>query len=68
MCQAIALWLKDGQEKEIMRDIVEIEIKPDGLVLKSFFEEPKKVEGEIVAIDFLKHKVFIKPKGKHQHE
>ncbi|AEH44689.1 RNA-binding protein, predicted [Thermodesulfatator indicus DSM 15286] len=66
MCQAKAFWLGNGQEEEIMNDVIEIEVKPDGLVLKSFFEEPKKVEGEIVAIDFLKHKVFIKPKGSNK--
>ncbi len=62
MCQARVFWVEKGQEEEIMRDVVGIEIRPEGLVLKSFFEEPKFVAGEIYEIDFLKHRVLIRPK------
>ena len=62
MCQAKVFWKREEGEEEIMRDVIGIEISPEGLVLKSFFEEPKKIAGEIIEIDFLKHKVLVKPK------
>lgn len=61
MCQARVFLLKDGREEEIMRDVIAVEIRPEGLLLKSFFEEPKIIRGEIVEIDFLKHRVLVKP-------
>jgi len=48
--------------------VVEIDIKEDEIVLKSFFAEPKTIKGEIVSIDFLKSKVTIKPKGGSPNE
>jgi predicted RNA-binding protein len=62
MCQAKVLLIKDGQEEEIMKDVIELEVRPEGIWLKSFFEDPRLVEGEIVGIDFLKHRVLVKPK------
>ncbi len=65
MCQAKVFLVKEGQEEEIMRDVVGIEIRPEGVLLKSFFEDPKLVSGEIYEIDFLKHRVLIRPKGEN---
>jgi len=62
MCQAKVFLLKDGQEEEVMKDVIGIEIRPEGLLLKSFFEEPKTIKGEIAEIDFLKHRVLVRPK------
>ncbi len=62
MCQARVFLIKDGTEEEVMKDVIGIEVRPEGLKLKSFFEEPKTVAGEIVEIDFLKHRVLVKPK------
>ena len=64
MCQAKVFLVQDGREEEIMHDVVGIEIRPEGILLKSFFEEPKLVAGEIYEIDFLKHRVLVRPKGK----
>ncbi len=62
MCQAKVLRIKDGAQEEMMRDVIGIEIRPEGLLLKSFFEEPRLIPGEIVEIDFLKHTVLVKDK------
>ncbi|MFN4131830.1 MAG: CooT family nickel-binding protein [Caldimicrobium sp.] len=59
MCQA-KIWIKcKGEEKEFARDISQIEILDNEIVLKSFFEAPKKIKGQIKEIDFLKAKVLI---------
>ena len=65
MCQARVFLVEEGQEEELMRDVVGIEIRPEGVLLKSFFEEPKLVKGEIFEIDFLKHRVLLRPKGEN---
>ncbi len=67
MCQARVFLVQADQEEEIMRDVVGIEVRPEGIVLKSFFDEPKTIAGEIFEIDFLKHRVLIRPKeGKNE--
>ncbi|BAU22716.1 hypothetical protein THC_0318 [Caldimicrobium thiodismutans] len=59
MCQA-KIWVRVGsQEKEIAKDITQLEINGDELILKTFFEAPKRIKGKIKEIDFLKGKVLI---------
>jgi predicted RNA-binding protein len=62
MCQARVFLEEDGEEKEIMKDVIAIEVTPEGLVLKSFFDDPKEISGQIVKIDFLKHTVLVRPR------
>ena len=61
MCQATVYLAQDGQEKELMRDVVLLEPVPDGLLLQAFFEEPVTVQARIERIDFLKHTVTLVP-------
>ncbi len=60
MCQArVFLVGPNGQEEEIMQDVISLEVTPEGIYLKNFFDEPRTIRGTITKIDFLKHKVFI---------
>jgi len=61
MCQATVYLVQDGQEKEILRDVVLLEPAEDGLRLQAFFEEPVTVQARVVRIDFLKHMVTLVP-------
>jgi predicted RNA-binding protein len=61
MCQATAYLVRDGQEKEIMRDVVLLEPEADGLCLQALFEEPVVVRAQVSRIDFLKHTVTLMP-------
>ena len=61
MCQATVYLAQDGQEKEIMRDVVLLEPVDDGLHLQAFFEEPVTVRARVERIDFLKHTVTLVP-------
>jgi predicted RNA-binding protein len=61
MCQAVVTLAQDGQEKEIMRDVVLLEPVEDGLRLQAFFEEPVVLQARIQRIDFLKHTVTLVP-------
>lgn len=55
MCQA-SVYL-DG--KEIMQDVTLVEPLPEGVRLRTFFEEPKVVPAVIIQIDLLKHRVIL---------
>jgi len=61
MCQATVYLTQDGQEKEIMRDVILLEPIEDGLRLQAFFEEPVIVKARVDRIDFLKHSVTLVP-------
>ena len=57
MCQA-TVYLED---KQIMQDVIGIEVTEEGVRLTTFFEEPKLVRGRIRSIDLLKHRVLLEP-------
>ena len=61
MCQATVYLVRDGQEKEIMRDVVLLEPVEEGLRLQAFFEEPVTLQARVERIDFLKHTVTLVP-------
>lgn len=61
MCQAIVYLAEDGQEKEIMRDVILLEPSAGGIRLEAFFEEPVTVAARVGRIDFLKHTVTLVP-------
>jgi predicted RNA-binding protein len=55
MCQA-TVYL-DG--KEIMQDVTLVEVLPEGVSVKAFFEQPLVVPAVILKIDLLKHRVIL---------
>ena len=61
MCQATVYLVQDGQENEIMRDVVLLEPVKGGLRLQAFFEEPVTVQARVSRVDFLKHTVSLLP-------
>jgi predicted RNA-binding protein len=61
MCQATVYLVRDGQEEEIMRDVILLEPAEEGLRLQAFFEEPVIVKAQVSRIDFLKHSVTLVP-------
>jgi len=61
MCQATIYMLRDGQEEEIMREVIQLVPVKEGVQLQTFFENPRTVSGRIVKIDFLKHTVTLLP-------
>ncbi len=55
MCQATVFL--DG--KEIMRDVLRVELLPEGVRLSAFFEEPRVIPAAIYEIDLMKHRVML---------
>jgi len=61
MCQATVYLTQDGQDEEVMQDVVLLEPVEGGLRLQAFFEEPVVVKARVSRIDFLKHSVTLVP-------
>jgi len=55
MCQA-TVYL---DEEKILEDVIWVEPTEEGVLLRTFFEEPKVVQGVIKGIDLLKHRVLL---------
>ncbi len=54
MCQLRAVIEKDGKQETIMEAVTTLEVVDDGVVLSTFFEDPKTIAGVAVRrIDFL---------------
>jgi predicted RNA-binding protein len=66
MCQA-TIYL-DG--KEIMQDVTLVEVLPEGVRLKAFFDTPVILPAIIRQIDLLKHHIIMETirKGEDDHE
>jgi predicted RNA-binding protein len=68
MCQATVLLASDGQEEEIMRDVILLEPVANGVRLVALFEEPQTVRARIQRIDFLKHAVTLVPEAEEEEQ
>ena len=55
MCQA-TVYL---DEQKIMEDVIWLEPGEDGILVQTFFEEPRFVKGVIKGIDLFKHRVLL---------
>jgi len=59
MCEATVYLTEDGQEKEIMREVVLVQPEGDAWLLVTLLGEQKLVRGTIKKLDFLKHTVHL---------
>ncbi len=59
MCQATVYLVHDGQEEEIMKDVILLESADEGVRLSTFFEAPQTVRARIQRVDLLKHTVML---------
>jgi len=59
MCEATVYLTEDGQEKEIMREVVLVQPEGDAWLLVTLLGEQKLVRGTIKKLDFLKHSVHL---------
>jgi predicted RNA-binding protein len=55
MCQA-SVYL---DQKKIMEDVIWLEPTQDGILVRTFFEEPQVIQGVLQAVDLLKHRVML---------
>ena len=59
MCEARVYVANDGDEQQIMRDVVLVQPEGNAYLLVNLFGEQKLIRGCIEKIDFLKHTVHF---------
>jgi len=59
MCEATAYLMSSGKEKEIMRDVVLVEVHGKHLTFRDILGNEKKLQARIKKIDLLQHKVAV---------
>ena len=64
MCQAVVYL----DEQEIMRDVLRVEILPEGVRLTTFFDPPRVVPATVREIDLLKHRVLLAPLAEQEKQ
>ena len=59
MCEAIAYLVSSGKEKEIMRDVVTVEVQGKRLTFRDIIGNEKKLQAKIKRVDLMQHKVTV---------
>jgi predicted RNA-binding protein len=59
MCEATAYFVSSSKEKEIMRDVVTVEVQGKNLMFRDILRNEKKLQPRIKKIDLLQHKVAV---------
>lgn len=60
MCEARAYIFKDGDEQQIMQDVVLAQSEGETCLLVNLLGEQKLVQGRIEKIDFLQHTIHLR--------
>ena len=64
MCQIRAVVEKNGAQETVMESVTGLEVIDNGVVLSTFFEEPKTITNVVIEkIDFLGGAVVLKAPG-----
>jgi predicted RNA-binding protein len=59
MCEARVYFSQDGQKKEVMDNVVLVQLEEDTYLLVGLLGEQKLIRGRIEKIDFLHHTVHL---------
>ncbi len=59
MCEARAYVIKDGEEQQIMQDVVLAQPEGGTCLLVNLLGEQKLVRGRVEKIDFLRHAIYL---------
>ena len=69
MCQLRAVIETDGKQETVMESVTALEVVDDGVVLSTFFEDPKRIDGvQVQRIDFLGGEVVLTGAAGNQGE
>ncbi len=59
MCEAIVYLVNNGEEKEIMRNVLFLQVQGERLLLADLLGNRKELSARIRNIDFDQHKVIV---------
>ncbi|MCP4715302.1 MAG: CooT family nickel-binding protein [Deltaproteobacteria bacterium] len=64
MCQMKVVLDDEGERQNVLDEVTRLEVTPAGVVLSTFFDDPRLVEGtQIQEIDFMKTTVVLVPQS-----
>ena len=62
MCQMIVKMDNAGQQEKVMDEVTMLEVTSEGVILSTFFDDPKLVAGaRVKKIDFMSSTVTLTP-------
>jgi|SaaInl7_135m_RNA_FD_contig_21_2208282_length_1055_multi_5_in_0_out_0_2 predicted RNA-binding protein len=59
MCQSNVYALDGDEEELLLEDVALIESDGDSLTMRTLFGEPMVVAGTVVAVDLMRHRVYV---------
>ena len=59
MCEAAVFLVTQGAEKEVMKEVLTLEVMDDRLFLSDILGERMELKARIKNVDFLEHKVVL---------
>jgi len=59
MCEATAYIISNGKEKEIMKDVVTVDVQGKRLLFRDLLGNQKRISAQIKKVDLLQHKVTV---------
>jgi len=59
MCEATAYIISNGKEKEIMKDVVTVDVQGKRLLFRDILGNQKSLQAKIKNVDLLQHKVSV---------
>ena len=62
MCEHNAYLKKNGTEEMVMETVGRLTFEGDAIVLETMLGDVRKIEGELLEIDFLQNRIVIAPR------
>ena len=62
MCESNAYLQKDGKEELLLENVTFLRPKDGKIVIKSLFGDEKEIDGNIVEIDLMSHRIVFEAK------
>ncbi len=61
MCQTSVVIKSGSDEVEILKDVISVEPDDNGVSVKGFFGEHKRLSARIIKIDMIARKIILEP-------
>lgn len=62
MCEAVVFLVTDGDQKQLMEDVVTVHPEGDKVLLTDLFGEQRLITAKIVSVDLIGHEIILAPR------
>lgn len=59
MCEATVYIISNGKEKEVMKDVMTVDVRGKRLLFRDILGNEKRLSAQIKKVDLLQHKVTV---------